>query len=75
MLREHYRFTPAGSLHPEGKNAAKTCINRIRRHLAAMYLAITGVRADRDLLIETKPQHGYRLDPTINVVTSARDPM
>jgi hypothetical protein len=73
-LREQYRFTPVGGLHPQGKEAAKMCVARIRGELSEAYLAIAGVTADRDLLVQNKRQHGYRLDPTINVVTPDVDP-
>jgi hypothetical protein len=74
VLRDHYRFTPAGGLHPQGKEAAKMCVARIRGELSDAYLAIAGMTPDRDLLVENKKQHGYRLDPTINVVTPRGDP-
>ena len=65
---EAYRYTPAGRAHPEGKGAAKRCVNRVRAFLDEAYIAIEGCAPDRELLVETKKGSGYRLDPTINVV-------
>lgn len=73
LLLEDYRYSPAGRLHPKGKNAAKMCVTRIRGDLEEAYVAIAGESADRELLVENKPQHGYRLDPTINIVKPGGD--
>lgn len=68
---DNHTFVPAMSLFLPvhvSKAAVRKCVQRCRDALAEFYRAIEGHDPPRDLLIENKPQRGYRLDPTCKIV-------
>lgn len=68
---QDHQFVPPGAIpssRPFTKRAVIAAVKRCRDQLAEAHEAQLGRSPDRDLLIETRPQRGYRLDPEIHVV-------
>lgn len=64
---ECHRFIPAGRLGAT-KDSARQHVSRCRAELAEAYAAVEGQPPDQDILIESKPHKGYRLDPLARFV-------
>lgn len=59
-------------LESMSKDAIRKNVSRCRRALANYFEAVHGQRPSRDLLIESRPPLGHRLDPTIQVIRPGR---
>jgi 7-cyano-7-deazaguanine synthase in queuosine biosynthesis len=74
LSREKHRYSRPVELLPDrSKEAVKMLVARCRRDLRDNYVAIMGEPPPRHLLIESRPQRGYRLDPDIRIVKPDRD--
>lgn len=75
LSRDKHRFVPVGRIEISGEfptdKSVRQLIKRCRSELGAFYKAIFQCSPPQPLLIENKPQKGYRLDPDCRVI--ARD--
>jgi DNA-binding winged helix-turn-helix (wHTH) protein len=55
---------------PRTKNNVRQLVTRCRKQLKKDFRDIHGVEPDEHLLIQSRQGHGYRLDPTIEIVDS-----
>ncbi len=72
LSRDNHRFVPVGRIKISGEfatdKAARQLIKRCRSELGEFYKAIFQCLPPQPLLIENKPQKGYRLDPDCRVI-------
>ena len=61
-----HRYVPAGRLGAKGK--VRQHAKRCRDDFAAAYECIEGSRPDVPILVQSRPQSGYRLDPEARFV-------
>lgn len=71
LSRERFRFVRSGNIARGcvgSKGAVWKNVNRCHQKLAEFYRVVENKEPPRALLIDTKRQHGYRLDPTMMVI-------
>ena len=72
---EDHRYVPGTQLlllDGMSKDAIRANVRRCRKLLAADFEAIHGRPPDQDLLIQSRPPQGIRLDPLIRVIDPNR---
>ena len=75
LLREDFRFTATGDIGAAlkmSKEAVTKNVERCRDQLAELHLVVEGAPPAEPLLIQNRPQKGYRLDPDCRFVRRGR---
>ena len=71
LLEDEYRYAPGKTLTPQAGqsvNDVRQNVRRCRAKLAEFHREIHGLDPPEDLLIQSKAQRGYRLDPRADVI-------
>ena len=76
LSSENHRFVAAGALVPEAgrsKHAVAQNVKRCRDEVAEAYEAIHGRPPPKNLVIQNRRNHGYRLNPEMRLIVPDGD--